>query len=74
MDKFTKLPVLKQANTLLGIIVGIELAIAEACVFVSLVQLLLPVNILGGIFAGFTPENTFLFKVFGSFNIFRMLF
>ncbi|MBO7162506.1 MAG: CvpA family protein [Clostridia bacterium] len=74
LDKFTKLPVLKQANTLLGIIVGIVLAIAEACVFVSLVQLLLPVNILGGIFAGFTPENTFLFKVFGSFNIFRMLF
>lgn len=74
LDKFTKLPVLKQTNTLLGIIVGIVLAIAEACVFVSLVQLLLPVNILGGIFAGFTPENTFLFKVFGSFNIFRMLF
>lgn len=74
LDKFTKLPVLKQANTLLGIVAGIVLAIAEACVFVSLVQLLLPVNALGGIFAGFSPESTYLFKIFGSFNIFRMLF
>lgn len=74
LDKFTQLPVLKQANTVLGIVVGIVLAVAEACVFVSLVQLLLPVNALGGIFASFTPENTFLFKFFGSFNIFRMLF
>lgn len=74
LDKFTKLPVLKQANTVLGIVVGIVLAFAEACVFVSLVQLLLPVNALSGIFASFTPENTFLFKFFGSFNIFRMLF
>ena len=74
LDKFTKLPVLKQANTLLGIVAGIVLAIAEACVFVSLVQLLLPVNALGGIFAGFSPESTYLFKFFGSFNIFRMLF
>lgn len=74
LDKFTKLPVLKQANTLLGIVAGIVLAIAEACVFVSLVQLLLPVNALGGIFADFSPESTYLFKIFGSFNIFRMLF
>ena len=74
LDKFTKLPVLKQANTLLGIVAGIVLAIAEACVFVSLVQLLLPVNALGGIFEGFSPESTYLFKIFGSFNIFRMLF
>lgn len=74
LDKFTKLPVLKQANTFLGIVAGIVLAIAEACVFVSLVQLLLPVNALGGIFADFSPESTYLFKIFGSFNIFRMLF
>ena len=74
LDKFTKLPVLKQANTFLGIVVGIVLAAAEACVFVSLVQLLLPVNALGGIFESFSPENTYLFKFFGSFNIFRMLF
>ncbi len=74
LDKFTSLPVLKQANTLLGIIVGLVLAFAEASVFVSSVQLLLPVNALGGVFANFTPESTFLFKFFGSFNIFRMLF
>ena len=74
LDKFTKLPDLKQANTFLGSVVGIVLAAAEACVFVSLVQLLLPVNALGGIFASFSPENTYLFKFFGSFNIFRMLF
>ncbi len=74
LDKFTALPVLKQANTLLGIIVGLVLAVAEASVFVSSIQLLLPINALSGIFANFSPESTLLFKFFGSFNIFRMLF
>ncbi len=74
LDKFTELPVLKQANTLLGIAVGVVLAVAEACVFVSLVQMLLPVSALDGIFANFSPESTYLFRLFGTFNIFRMLF
>ena len=74
IDKFTELPVLKQANKLLGVIVGIMLAVSEASVFASLVQMLLPYNSLGGAFANISPENTYIFKLFCNFNIFRMLF
>lgn len=73
-DKFTDLPVLKQANTLLGIIVGAVLAIAEVSVFASLVQMILPYNTLGGIFSGVSAEETYIFKFFCNYNIFRMLF
>ena len=74
IDKSTELPVLKQANTLLGIIVGIVLAIAESSVFASLVQMILPYNTLGGIFSGISVDGTYLFKIFCNYNIFRMLF
>lgn len=74
VDKSTELPVLKQANTLLGIIVGVVLAIAEASVFASLVQMILPYNTLGGIFSGISAESTYIFKFFCNYNIFRILF
>lgn len=74
VDKFTELPVLKQANTLLGIIVGVVLAVAEISVFTSLIQMILPYNTLGGAFADISAENTYLFKLFSNYNIFRMLF
>ncbi len=74
VDKSTELPVLKQANTLLGIIVGVVLAVAEASVFASLIQMILPYNTLGGIFSGISAEGTYIFKIFCNYNIFRMLF
>lgn len=74
LEKFTELPVLKQANTALGIAVGCVVALVEVCTFVSLTQMLISYNAIGGIFAGVTPESTFLFKFFSNYNIFGLLF
>lgn len=74
LEKFTELPVLKQANTALGIGVGCVIALVEVCTFVSLTQMLISYNAIGGIFSGVTPESTFLFRFFSNYNIFGLLF
>lgn len=74
LEKFTELPVLKQANTALGIAVGCVAALLEVCVFVSIMQMLISYNAVGGILAGLDTESTLLFKFFSNYNIFGLLF
>lgn len=75
LGKAVKLPVLKQADKLLGLIVGAVLALAEVYLFVALVKLLLPYGAaLGGIMSDVSVKDTFLFRFFYSTDLFRLIF
>ncbi len=75
LDKFTKLPVLKQANEVLGLVVGFVSALIQICVFTSVIQMAVPYNaVLGGVLENVTADNTVLYGFFSNFNIFRILF
>ena len=75
LDKVCVLPVLKQANTLLGIILGCVLALVKVSIFVYVVNLLLPyfqakdVALLSRI----DPSSTILFKWFEKVDIISWL-
>ena len=75
LDKILKLPVLKTANTLLGVILGIILALVRIYLFVALVKILLPYGqtLDIGAFDAINTEKTLLFKLFYDFNIFNFL-
>jgi len=76
LDRIFKLPVLRTANKLLGLLLGIILAVVRIYLFCVLVKFLIPygqalsVNALSNI----NPDNTLLFKLFYDFNIFDFLF
>lgn len=76
LDKICKLPVLKTANKLLGLLLGILLALVRIYLFCIIVKLLLPygqaldIEVLTKI----NPGNTLLFKLFYDINIFNLLF
>jgi uncharacterized membrane protein required for colicin V production len=71
LDKIMVLPVLKQANTLMGLLLGIAMAFIKVSVFVYVVNLLLPyfqakdLSLLSKI----DPANTILFKWFEKIDI-----
>jgi uncharacterized membrane protein required for colicin V production len=73
LDKVCKLPILKTANKLLGVIMGVVLALVRIYLFVILVKLLIPNgNALGiEMFKDINPDKTLLFKLFYDFNIFQ---
>ena len=75
LDKVSKLPILKTANKLLGVAMGVVLAIVRIYLFVILVKLLIPNgNALGiDMLTSINPEKTLLFKLFYDFNIFQFL-
>jgi len=75
LDKVCRLPVLKTANKLLGIILGVLLALVRIYLFCILVKILLPYGLALdiGIFGAINPDNTLLFKLFYNFNIFGFL-
>ncbi len=76
LDKICVLPVLKQANTLLGILLGCVLALVKVGIFVYLVNLFLPylqardVALLSKI----DTSHTILFKWFEKIDIISRLF
>ena len=75
LDKIFVLPVLKQANTLLGIVLGVLLAIVYVSAFVYIVCRLLPyLQARGsGFFMSIDPEKSFIFKWFAHHDIIAVL-
>lgn len=75
LDKVCKLPILRTANKLLGVLMGVVLALVRIYLFVILVKLLIPNgNALGiEMLADINPDKTLLFKLFYDFNIFQFL-
>lgn len=75
LDKVCVLPVLKQANTLLGILLGCVLALVKVSIFCYIVTLILPylqardVPVLSRI----DPSSTILFKWFAKIDILSWL-
>ncbi|MDD4124765.1 MAG: CvpA family protein [Eubacteriales bacterium] len=75
LDKICVLPVLKQANTLLGILLGVILALVKVSIFVYIVNLLLPyfqakdLPLLSRI----DPSSTILFRWFEKIDIISWL-
>lgn len=75
LDKVCKLPIIKTANKLLGVAMGVVLALVRIYLFVILVKMLLPNgNALGiDMLTSINPDKTLLFKLFYDFNIFQFL-
>lgn len=75
LDKVCRLPVLKTANKLLGVILGVVLAFVRIYLFCLLIKILLPYGEALDISAltAIHPESTLLFKWFYNFNIFNFL-
>ena len=72
LDKVCRLPVLKSCNKLLGIVVGVVLALLRACLFCFVIKILMEnADFLGsGFIAELAPEKTLLFKTFSEIDIF----
>ena len=72
LDKVCRLPVLKSCNKLLGIVVGVVLALLRACLFCFVIKILMEnADFLGSSFiAELAPEKTLLFKTFSEIDIF----
>ncbi len=72
LDQIFRLPVLKSCNKLLGIIVGIILAIIRVCLFCFVANILIKnADFLGSEFiSNLAPEKTLLFKTFAEFDVF----
>ena len=72
LDKACRLPVLKSCNKLLGIVVGVVLALLRACLFCFVIKILMEnADFLGsGFIAELAPEKTLLFKTFSEIDIF----
>lgn len=75
LDKIFVLPVLKQANTLLGVLLGVLLALVYVCAFVYIVNRTLPyLQARGsGFFMSIRPEKTLIFKWFSNHDIIAVL-
>ena len=75
LDKVFTLPVLKTANKLLGVLLGVLLAIVRIYLFCIIIKLLLPYGqtLDIGMLSAINPEGTLLFRLFYDFNIFSFL-
>lgn len=76
LDRFFQLPVLKQANTFLGVLLGVVLAIIRVYLFVAVINLLLPYgNQLGWrFFSQISADETLIFGWFCNHNLFTIIF
>ena len=75
LDKIFVLPVLKQANTLLGLVLGVIMALVYACAFVYLVNLALPYLQARGFeqLARISADKTYVFKWFAEHDVIAAL-
>lgn len=71
-----KIPVVRTANTLLGIVLGIIQAVLRVFVFCAVVNLLATATTAIGwdFFASLNPEETILFRLFDAIQILKFLF
>lgn len=76
LDKVFTLPVLKQANTFLGVILGIALAALRVYLFCAVVNFIIPfgTNLGWGFLTNIKPDDTLLFRWFCQNNIFAAFF
>ncbi len=76
LDKFAKLPVLKQANTFLGIVLGVVMSVVYVYLFVWVVNLIIPLGSQLGwtFFKSIDVNETLLFGWFCENNIFGWIF
>ncbi len=72
LDKVVALPVLKQANKILGVIAGFVLGVFRVFLFCSVMQIILPIASGLGIdwLASVSPDNSVLYALFESANFF----
>lgn len=70
-----KIPFVREANHLLGLVLGILLALIRVFVFCAVVRVLLDTASLAGwsVLAGMDPDKTFLFRLIGSIPFLRLL-
>lgn len=71
-----KLPFIRGANTLLGMVLGGLLALVRVFVFCAVVGILASAaSMLGlGLFDSFDPANTYLYRLFDAIQILKILF
>lgn len=76
LDRFCHLPILKQANTFLGVVLGVIMAIIQVYLFVALVNTLLPFGSQLGwsFFKDLSADDTLLFRWFCDHNLFNIFF
>lgn len=76
LDRFFRLPVLKQTNTFLGVLLGVILAIIRVYLFVAVINVLLPYGQQLGwqFFSQIHAEETLLFGWFCNHNLFTAIF
>lgn len=70
-----KLPFVREANHILGLVLGIVLALIRIFIFCAVVRVLLDTASLSGwtVLAGLDPEKTLLFRLIGSVPFVRLL-
>ena len=71
-----RIPFVRGANHLLGVVVGVVLALIRILIFCTVVRVLLDTSLLSGwsALAGFDPDKTLLFRLFGSIPFVRLFF
>lgn len=71
-----KIPFVRGANHLLGVVLGVVLALIRILLFCTVVRVLLDTSLLSGwsVLAGLDPDKTLLFRLFGSIPFVRMFF
>lgn len=76
LDRFFQLPVLKQANTFLGVLLGVILALIRVYLFVAVINVLLPYGqqLNWQFFSQIHAEETLLFGWFCKHNLFTAIF
>ncbi len=76
LDGVMRLPILKTFNKLLGVALGVVLAVLRVCVFCFIVNILINNSAFLGLdFIGaINPENTLLFNLFKNLEIFGFMF
>ncbi|MDL2286949.1 CvpA family protein [Eubacteriales bacterium OttesenSCG-928-G02] len=76
LDRVLMLPALKQANKLLGLVVGIVLALVKVYLFCAVINLLLPFgeSMDWAFIKSIKVEDTILFNWFTDFNLFTAFF
>ncbi len=71
-----KIPFVRGANHMLGVVLGVVLALIRILIFCTVVRVLLNTSLLSGLgaLAGIDPDKTLLFRLFGNIPFIRMFF
>lgn len=75
LNQVAKLPVLHSCNKLLGVILGVLLAVVRICLFCFVVRILTENSLFinSSFIAGLDPNKTLIFRMFYDFDIFSFL-